>query len=448
MTRLSLRSVVLAALSGGAWLLLPAGQAHAERLCVKWEIRTEDSGMGIQAGPNAGGTEDKYPGANAGATASALGVRVRISRPGWAQTYDTAPGSGCVDWSDSSWSGDYDVRVYGYQTDANDNVVRIHDSQSDSCAVAPGATYSLLIQDYTPSGGTDVMKVGDEIGRWTTQAMLGYGLYRYHDGVHDKTIHAGFDEGNSNGQCNSSAHDGTLNSFITSGRHCVQYSDCAADDDRRKKFLVGHEFGHALTALHYGDKAGATNGDEPGADSGWLGITDDNSCANSSVYDITDVEWSSIAFREGFAHFVSAKIFNDREKSASTGLYEGAFHWGGSHSQDLQRPNRGQVSASDNRYDDLCCASTSGCGTGTGVIGDWMRFLWDWYTNEGFLGSCTQQPTKLNMLWLYTRTRQEGGLLRNNYFQKLQDGADAMNLPTCLEDGMLDIHAALNGVDQ
>lgn len=442
---------LLSSLVAGLVLFGGTSEAHARRLCVKWEIRTEDSGGAVPNGPNAGDTEDKYSGADGGANASALGVRVRISRPGWAQTYNTEPSTGCITWNeDNGYSGNYDVRVYGYQTDANDNYVRIHTGSNSTCSSYPGSTYSYLVTDYDPSSGTDTMRVGDEIARWTTQAMMGYSLYRYHDGIYGKDFHVAFDTRSS---CGSSAHYGSSNSYITQGRHCLRVSDCSSDNDRRWKFIIAHEFGHALAAIHYGDKDGASNGGEPGSDTGWSASTTGSGCSGGT-YSIGTVEWSSIAFREGFAHFIAGRVFNDRILDGSTGYHEGAFNWqgggSGSTAEDLQRPNKGSLSASQSRYDDYCCTANGSCGSGTGagIIGDWHRFLWDFYTNQGFLGACTTMPTKLNMLWLYTRTRLLGGLTRSNYFSKMQQGVEDMNLPSCLETGMFNAYADLNGIDQ
>lgn len=443
----------LAVIAATVVMLWGPSVAHARRLCVKWEIRTEDSGTPVLFGPNAGDTEDKYSGADSGAFASALGVRVKISRPGWVKTYDTEPSTGCITWNDdNAYSGEYSVRVYGYQTDANDNFVRIHDGSNDKCwSQADGRwpTQSYLVEEYTPSGGTDRLDVGDEIARWTTQAMLGYSLFRYHDDVHDKAFHVGFDDSEN---CGSSAHYGFSNQYITQGRHCLQISDCDDDNDRRWKFIISHEFGHALAALHYGDRSSAVDGSEPNVNTKWVGLTDHAICDYYDGYTINSVEWNSLGFREGMAHFISGRVYNDRVLNGSTGRYEGAFNWMGGglnpKTQDLQRPKNGSMSTSESLYEDYCCASFGGtCISNSGTIGDWHRFFWDFYTNQGFLGFCTTMPTKKNMLWLYSRTRLQSGLTKSNYFSKMETAVEQMNLPSCLETTMFDIYASNNGID-
>ncbi|RMG98068.1 MAG: hypothetical protein D6705_07060 [Deltaproteobacteria bacterium] len=429
-------SMIMAAFVVG-WLgLASAASAATFRTCIKWEVQTADSGRQIPYGPNAGATEDRYPTADQGVIASAVGVRIRIQGSGFDQTFDTEPNTGCVTWSDTDGKT-YSVRVYAYQTDAAGNYVRMH-THTTNCSSYPGSTYSALLTGYNPTaGGTNYLYVGDYVPYWTGQAMVGYGLYRYHGPLQNKAIHVSRDTAS---DCYDSAHYGNSNGYITSGRHCIRLSDCGTKQRINMKFVANHELGHAMAALHYGSKSGASNGGEPNADPSWSGPVDQNRCLNGgSGYDITDVEYNSIGFREGFAHFYSARVFNDKST-------EGAFNWMNHPwgAQDLERYDWGQGTSSGGELENICC-NASPCRTGNGIIGDWLRFFWDWYTNQST--SCPYQPDGDDMLELYAQTRLEGNLQKNNYFGKMQDGAQNLPLPACLKGARFDAYAAHNGID-
>ena len=424
-----------------AWLVAATpARAATFRTCIKWEIQTADSGRQIPYGPNAGGTEDRYRTADQGVIASAVGVRIRIQGPGFDQTFDTEPNTGCVTWSDTDGKT-YSVRVYAYQTDSAGNYVRMH-THTTNCTSYPGSTYSALLTGYNPTaGGTNDLYVGDYLPYWTGQAMVGYGLYRYHGPLQNKAIHVSRDTV----ECKDSAHYGNSNSYITSGRHCIRLSDCRSRQWIRMKFVANHELGHALAALWYGSHSGASNGGEPNALPTWSGSTDDaQRCNVYSGYTIYSVEYNSIGFREGFAHFYSARVFNDKDA-------EGAFNWlnyemtsDSDAANDLERYAGGSGSNSGGDLENLCC-SQSPCRVGNGIIGDWMRFFWDWYTNVS--RSCPYQPDGDDMLELYAHTRLQGGLQKDNYFGKMRSAAQGLALPACLKGARFDAYAAHNGID-
>lgn len=418
--------------------------ANSYTTCIKFEIRTVDSDVPIPSGGNAGGTEDHYLGADNDISVKARGVRVKLSRAGWEQTYD-ADNEGCFNWSHASSSG-FTLRVYGYATDDNGNYVRIHDAPS-SFTSYPGATYSAVINNVAPTpNGTNTYEVGNYDSKWTAMAALAFGLYRYHDGISNKAFHVGIDNTKSDGASAHFGPNGESNAAITSGRHYLRLGNGNVNSDgdpstpsTKFKFIVTHELGHAIAAIYYGDHDDAVNGGEPNVNLSHFMLPD--ACYDAGVgtgsYSIATKEWSAVGFREGFAHFISARIWNDKDT-------EGAFAWfAGAH--DLERYNQGANNNAGGRLENVCCVGGN-CAepwAGAGTNEDWLRFFWDWYTTTG----CDTEVTRLDMLKLYRQTRLNGGLVKDNYFSKMRAAAADLNLSTCLKSEYFDFYAAHNGID-
>ncbi|MGZ8191074.1 MAG: hypothetical protein ACXWTS_07560 [Methylococcaceae bacterium] len=411
------------------------------KTCIKFQIKTVDSGLAITNGPNTTGIEDYYNNANAGVDVIARGVRVKMSNGSWQKTFDSNPSTGCLSWSHAATSG-FSLRVYGYAKDSAGNYVRIHNSPN-SFSSYPGQTYSILRTNLTPTnGGVDTYAVGSYDQKWTAMAVLAFGLYRYHPGLTGKAIHVGLDNVNCGG---SSAHYGQSNSFITSGRHYIKLGNCTTGGtpQTKRKFIVTHELGHALAALYYGGQTGAVNGSEPNVNdyshpAQGVGPGPNSSstfCTASTLYSMRSIEWNSVGFREGFAHFIAAAIWNNQ-------TYEGAFRWLESLTYDLERYNFGLADNSGGRLENECGSPFIDAGTNE----DWLRFFWDWYTNRS--NTCPQKPTPLDMLKLYARVRLNGGLTSKNYFDKMRAAAnDLTHLPSCLRTSRFDAYAAHNGID-
>ncbi len=406
--------------------------ANSYTTCIKFQIRTVDSDVAIPNGANAGGTEDHYLGADNDLSVRARGVRVKLSRAGWEQVYD-ADSEGCFNWSHASSSG-FTLRVYGYATDDSNNYVRIHDAPA-SFASYPGGTYSAVLNNVAPTpNGTNTYEVGNYDSKWTAMAALAFGLYRYHDGLSDKAFHVAMDNTQSGG---SSAHYGDSNDAITSGRHYLRLGNGGADPQTRYKFIVTHELGHAIAALYYGSHDDAVNGGEPNVSLSH--DVDPNACGiNGTSYSISSKEWNSVNFREGFAHFIAARIWNNKET-------EGAFAWfAGPH--DLERFNQGADNDPGGRLENVCCVG-GGCAASwdsAGTNEDWLRFFWDWYTFSA--NSCPIELTRLDMLKVYRQTRLNGGLTKSNYFEKMRAAVQDLSPEDCLVS-YFDYYAAHNGID-
>lgn len=434
------------ALQSGATTQLTGGTsnagAYSYSTCVKFLIETVDSSIGIPNGPNAGGTEDYYQNANDGRDVIARGVAVRIWHADSWQTYNADPTSGCFDWSHDETS-DFFMRVYGKSTDEAGNYVRIHDDPTDFSDY-PGDTYAWDFADVTPTNGAvNTFYVGGYDSEWTAMAVLAFGLYRYHSGLSGKAFHAGIDNANSG---KSSAHFDSSNSFITSGRHYLNFGNNGGTPQTRAKFIVAHELGHAVAALYYGGHDDAINGGEPSPNYDHDDGDDPQSnCGQGGTsYSISSKEWNNVGFREGFAHFIAAKIFNTKDT-------EGTFTWGSAH--DLERYNSGGSNNSGGRLENQCCpAAVAGCAASwdsAGTNEDWLRFFWDFYTNTS--DSCSAQPSKTDMLRLYRQTRLNGGLTSTNYFDKMRAAAEDEDLEDdmteCLRTTRFDFYAAHNGID-
>lgn len=406
--------------------------------CIRFLIQTVDSSIGIPNGPNAGGTEDYYQGANNGVPVIARGIAVRMSRGSWSQTYNADPTTGCFNWSHSE-TGLFNMRVYGYSTDSDKNYVRIHDDPADF-SIYPGNTYKMDWFIMPTPGGVNTYDTGSYDSKWTAMAALAFGLYRYHDGLSYKAFHAGIDNTQAAG---GSAHFGESNSHITEGRHYLRLGNFGfiSTPSTRYKFIVTHELGHAIAALYYGSHEDADDGGEPSVN--LSNNSTPNSCGTGDgdgpSYSISTKEWNSVGFREGFAHFISAKIWNTKDS-------EGAFIWF-AQAHDLERYNFGASNNSGGRLENQCCVNDcADSWEGAGTNEDWVRFLWDWYTNAS--DSCSAQPNKLDMLKLYRQTRLNGGLAKDNYFEKMQAAAnDLTHLSSCLRTSRFDSYAAHNGID-
>ena len=425
-------------LAGAAGLILALGavsaaQAANYRSCVRFQVKTVDSGIGIPDGPNAGGTEDYYITANAGVDAIAHGVRVRMTRGAWSQVYDAEPSTGCFNWSNASASG-FSMRVYGYATLGDGNVVRIHNAPDDFSSY-PGATYSILRSNLSPTpNGSDTYAVGSYDPKWTAFSVLAFGLYRYNVGLSNKTIHVGL-----NSSCSdASAHYGDSNDHITEGRHYLKLGNCAwepgvSTPPTVRKFIVSHELGHAIAALYYGAQGGAVDGGEPAMD--YTHPAQGACTQGGSYYSMRSVEWSSVNFREGFAHFVAAAIWN-----SSSGT-EAAFHWFESSTHDLERYAYGAGALSGGRMENEC----GGPFTDASTDEDWMRFFWDFYTNTTV--TCNERPSALQMLQLYAQTRLNGGLTSRNYYDKMRAAAQQLDLSACVKTERFDSVADFNGIN-
>ncbi|MCI0398870.1 MAG: GEVED domain-containing protein, partial [Chloroflexi bacterium] len=117
----------------------------------------------------------------------------------------------------------------------------------------------------------------------------------------------------------------------------------------QRKYVAGHEFGHKILAL----------------DANYV-----NDCSSGgSGHGMNGTEYASCAAMEGWAHFVAADIWNNHSGSDNPGAI--FVYWNGT-VYDVELQNK-------KCYDTWTYNSTC---DGYGVEGDWMRFWWDFHTND------------------------------------------------------------------
>lgn len=415
-----------------------ASAANKFRTCILFRIQTTDSGGTIGNGPNKGGREDHWANANAGIDVPAYGVHVRIKKNGVETTYATEPSTGCFNWSHDA-SGQFLLTAYGYAANSGGSYVRIHNNVGDMSSY-PGTTYRLSGYITPSTNGTQYYAFGNYDSEWTAMAAAAFSLFRY-PGAPGKAYHMAID--NTSGGY-SSAHWSNSNAYLTSGRHYLRIDNVDEDGgtpQSQQKAVVAHEMGHAIAALYYGHQPGAKNGSEPNVKADH-NVTPDGCTAASVPFDsywIGSKEWNSLGFREGFATYIAAVVWNNKD-------YEGALNWMGTQ-LDLERYSNGTGTTSGGRLENFCCTGNV-CAESwkdAGTNEDWVLFFWDLYTNKD--DDCAQQPSIWGMLNLYSATRFRPGLAYNNYFDKMREGVNIAWPQSCLAEQRFDVYAVHNGIN-
>ncbi len=444
------------------WLFSLA--AHASyTICAVGSIRTTDSGNQIPSGPNAGDTEDYWQNGDSTLSKAIHGLSIGVYRPGAGNEYRNTGSDGCADFTGTAGSGST-VTFYSHTLAQSTGLV-LNNSPYSYALNGATWTYRYTNQNLRNNRTYTYSNLGSGLAKWTTLFTANFGLRRFDDALNVvsnwTTIYLGLDEscttGTNGTDTVASAHYGgsgsnRSNGQITSGRHYLALANCTTGGQRsRQKFIVSHEMGHAITALYYGASSGATNGDEPNSTDyskdrvdGETGTCRDGGTSGSDSYTIDSKEWNSVGFREGFAHWVAASSWSLKNDSGAAGGsgtgQEGSFSWfGGSQTDahDLERYNLGAGSGSGGHLENICTTGWDSSSTN----GDWLRFLWDMFTDT----TCGSSPSKNNMLDVYSRTRQNGGLTKGNYFTRAEQAAN--NLWGSCWEGRFATWSSWNGVD-
>lgn len=248
--------------------------------------------------------------------------------------------------------------------------------------------------------GTNYVEVGDHTPRWTGMGAMAVSLYRYHDGLSDTEVHVS-DEGACGADANYSNDYTNDETYIRFGE------DTCSTTGLTLKFVAAHEWGHS-----YGFQF-ANSGHSPS--SATHAVTPDSCGFANPNYSFFSKEWSSIAAKEGWAHFVSAKVWNNKAS-------DGQFRFGSS--LDLERWDSGNT-AYGRTYNVCCDDDNSSCENsldGASTNGDWMRGLWDMYTNN----SCSNAPSLTDMTRLYSELVNSSGLSNSNNWSKSQSAVDTL----------------------
>ncbi len=341
-------------------------------LCALYQIETTDSGYKNSKNIR----EDHWWFVNSPISVRAHGGVVKVGN----STFTTGTSTGCVTFS--KLTATHSVRIYAKAYDANDNYVRIHNASPTTTSSYPGSTHSILIEDVTFSPGvTKYVYAGSFTPRWTAMATLAFSLYRYHDGVYDSEFHIAESPDSFPPDQDAECNNRNYAKDVANNEMYIRIADDSCQTiGLDRKFLVSHEFGHALGYLH-AERNSTANGNRNHAET-------PNACGTGGTdsYTMTSKEWSVIGAREGWAHFVAARVWNNASS-------DGTFRWSGA-TYDLERWNANNDARG--RLRNVCCTG-SGCANsldGAATNQDWMNAYWDLDTNS----SCSPNPSRRDML--------------------------------------------------
>ena len=368
-----------------------AARATKKTICLRIDVRNTDSGVADYTGR----TEDQWTGSSRVSpnyyNVLARGVRARVydSSDG-SYSYYWAGESGCFDHWSASASPTLDVSIYTRAQDVNGNIVRVHDGEDDTSSWAPGQLWYKTVTGVSVPGTTVYVDFdGRSSGqtKWTVLATAAHTLYRYHDGISNKTLSVGFLPSTDSCWRSSSSYNSSVQYIESDDAHLVRLSTCDQSMHLRK-FLLSHELGHAIARLYY-DKDGFDSPKNQGYPSG-AGPCDQG--ADDSSYATWSSEYTSVNFVEGFAHFVSTSVWNNRDAYAT-------FNWFGDVYQaefyDLSLT--GGIHQYGGRINNICQLAAAGVSTNN----DWLRAYWDFYSYSGCGTTISQQ----DMLRWYKQVR-------------------------------------------
>ncbi len=177
----------------------------------------------------------------------------------------------------------------------------------------------------------------------------------------------------------------------------------ATDAGAISKFVLGHELGHAVSAMNNGPLHTNYGADDPSSGSFWIPST--LHCqGHGSEHNLQSREYIGAAQGEGFAHAFSAALFNAREPNAGYKYYKKVYYTPPGETSPrwvYEGPWIG-LGDSDRRIKTFCCPSTSTMGEriGLGTEWDWSQFYWQIWAQ----GSDTQKWTMSEIYELWSMT--------------------------------------------
>ncbi|MCA9656681.1 MAG: ImmA/IrrE family metallo-endopeptidase [Myxococcales bacterium] len=351
----------LAILAAPAAILTLGSLASAEaeaasyEVCVRAQVQNNDSELvgptGISEDYWLTATTKEYP---------VRGVYLRITSAGStvASGY-TDSDTGCLSFTDSG-NIVTDIQVSSISR-IGTNYVRAHDGASTTNVEFPGTTYTTTFADTVLWENQTRTVTIPSSSNWNAFTTGGYSLWKVAS-VSGKAINMGFDNAGSSSWYDSST------SWITSNTHHIRIN--TGNSDRRRKFTVAHEIGHAISRLYYG-----ANGGESPFSGGYVytgSAPSSAGCTSAGLYSTSSAEFDSVGFKEGFANFYAARVFNDRDDDAGFTQFGTAHSMERFQSAALGNPQGGHI-----RND---CFPGSAPPHGVSSNEDWMRFYWDVYT--------------------------------------------------------------------
>jgi hypothetical protein len=319
-----------------AWLLTGTAEAATYTTCVLWSVQTTDAGNG----------EDRTGWTNSpGSMVHAYGARVSFRQGSWTKTVWMSSEDACATWS-TSRTGSFDVDVLYKVRDANGNKARLH-SGGPQGGNTPGTIFRTSVSGYVPvNGGGNAIVVGGASTRSTTASTLSMMAKHFPGRDSGSTIHVA-EVASSTG---NSAHHCSSNCNYSTGKGYVRLNP----GGMRRKFLVGHEMGHAKAITYQGRL-------EANYDASLSGT------CTPGTYGMRTREYNMVSVREGFAHWSAAWTFNESDEN------DGTFTWIDNTSYDLEQNN-------PHTWGGYVTSNCGGAENGVGINLDFLRTLWDWTT--------------------------------------------------------------------
>lgn len=410
--------------------ILSLGSSAATAETVKFCF-TAPADFTDSAFPLANGTKEDY-----WQTSSAkpmYGVKAYVRPVGTSVVWDDftddgfgADGAGCTSSITATGTNlTYTIRVYFNALVQGNNLDGYNGDADISCY--RDITYSNI----TGSGTKTISIVGSSQCKplWRAMNTAAYGLYRHAGGMTGKSYHVVWCDGGSNAGCN--AINTTVGTTIT-----------LSAGGTARKFTIAHELGHAIS---YAKDSALVSGD---CSENLSTCPSDPNQAQAISHAMWSREHQSCAFREAFAHFYSADVFNSHNQSDCVFRY---------YKEDYKFANDGsglstvdcEASTPSTNFSVVdspppstgvlvpAFMETNPCGslfTNRGVEVDWFRQMWDTHTNSGPI-SFTDQIN-----WARDAISSSTG----NYFDALDAQANAVGGSLDLN---WDIDVVANGVD-
>jgi len=378
---------ILAAGCAGLCMTLSAAQAEAAtyNVCLHLPVAIDDeTGQSTETGVDGNWR--------------ARGMRIQyVKNPngtqvaGFPKFADAA--TGCFTFT-SSQSGNFELGIQPWGMLAGNNVLKVVGNDD------PLFTY-LGVLNITGTGGNYVWP--SELINPRMYAVFAYAIQVGFRGNYDSeelVVH--YESGPCSAVCDKSR--------MCSVGDVSHIQIC--DGSTRRKFTMGHEYGHANLRR-------STSGSFA------------NSCGyNGSGHGFRGLEYNSCAVMEGWANFMAAEIWNQRTPGATDQLGWVIYSAPGNPLVDVEAGHGGCAAAAGDatnfrqNYADNCfitgsladpACSTGNC-VGMGVELDWMRTWWDFYTDADLPGV---PPTSSE---LHDTINASGGWGAQDAWQKLEDG--------------------------